>query len=1087
MKKLYAFWVALLLIWAGSAQAQNAMTNQAKWMRYPAISPDGNTIVFTYKDNLYTVKADGGQAIPLSLQEGHESHPVWSPDGQYIAFSSDRYGNDDVFIVPASGGKATRLTYYSMDDVPYGFTADGKSVLFVSNRKMNQDNVQFPYGLFNQLYTVDLSGTQRPNMILSIPTQEVNAAKDGHRYLYQDLKGYEDYWRKHEKSSRSRDIWLWDSQSNTHTMLTHFEGGDREPNWAADQKHFYYLSEASGSYNVWKMNSENTSENEQLTKFTDHPVRFLSTADDGKMSFAYGGGLYTLQEGGEPNKVNVTVPYEQGETATYKTMQSGATEMSLSPNGKEIAFVVRGEVFVTAVESGKTKRITNTPEQERSVSFSPDGRKLVYAGERNNSWNIYQTEIVKDDEPYFYASTILKEKPLVATNEETFQPSYSPDGNKIAYLKNRTTLMVKDLKTGATNVALPGDKNYSYSDGDQYFQWSPDSKWLIVTYLGTERWVDEIGLVAADGSQQVKNLTLSGYSGGTPKWALEGNAVLYTTDRNGFRSHGSWGAETDVYAMFFNQKSYDRFNLSPEEYAIVKEQEEKDKGDKSEDKKDKKKKGEEDKDEVKPIDFQWKGFEDRKERLTLSSNLLEDYVMSSDGEHLYYVVSRGEEHDVWAMDLREKKTKTLTTLHGNGNASLDIDDKGENLFALLGGKIMKIDPKEGKASPVSYKAEMYLDLAAERDYLFNHMWRQVREKFYEKDLHGVDWNGLKQYYQQFLPYINNNYDFSEMMSEMLGELNASHTGCRFYNSSEGGDATASLGVFVDPDYSGSGLKIAEVIEKSPLDMQAKFPVKAGMIIEKIDGQNIPAGANYYSMLNHMSGKDVLLTIYDPSNKQRKEVTIKPISIGQEHNLLYDRWVKSRRAETKKLSNGEIGYVHIRGMNSESFRNAYSEILGRLYDTKAIIVDTRFNGGGWLHDDLATLLDGKQYFKLVPRGQTIGSEPQSKWQGPSAVLAGEGNYSDAHVFPFAYRALGIGKIIGMPVPGTGTAVWWERQIDPSLVFGIPQVGIETEKGYFLENHQLEPDVKVKNMPNALIKGEDQQLEKAVEVLMKETEK
>lgn len=243
--------------------------------------------------------------------------------------------------------------------------------------------------------------------------------------------------------------------------------------------------------------------------------------------------------------------------------------------------------------------------------------------------------------------------------------------------------------------------------------------------------------------------------------------------------------------------------------------------------------------------------------------------------------------------------------------------------------------------------------------------------------------------------------------------------------------------------------------------------------------------DFFPLLNHKAGKPTLVSIYDPESGDRWDETIKPISFGQEYNLLYKRWVENRRLETERLSKGRIGYVHVRGMNSQSFREIYSEVLGKNYNKEAIIVDTRFNGGGWLHDDLATFLNGEQYASFWPRGhENYGGEPINKWWKPSIVLIGEGNYSDAHGFPFAYRALGVGKTVGMPVPGTMTAVWWETLQDNSLYFGIPQLGVKDMDGNYQENMQFEPDIKVAQEYEVVITGRDQQLEKAVEVLLQD---
>ncbi len=320
-----------------------------------------------------------------------------------------------------------------------------------------------------------------------------------------------------------------------------------------------------------------------------------------------------------------------------------------------------------------------------------------------------------------------------------------------------------------------------------------------------------------------------------------------------------------------------------------------------------------------------------------------------------------------------------------------------------------------------------------------------------------------------------------MLSEFLGELNGSHTGAR-YRPVSPTPPTAALGAFYDHGYTGDGLKIAEIIAKSPLT-KAGSGITTGCIIEKIDGQPILDGEDYYPLLSGKAGKTVLLTVYNPATGKRFEEKIKPISYGEQTELLYARWVENCRETVDKLSGGRIGYVHIRGMNSESFREVYSELLGRCRNKEAVVIDTRHNGGGWLHDDLATLLSGKEYQRFEPRGQYIGSDPYNKWLKPSIVLMCENNYSNAHGFPWLYKELEIGRLVGTPVPGTMTAVWWETQIDPTLVFGIPQVGVKDMRGNYLENQELFPDIEVYNSPVQQLSGEDHQLHKAVETLLK----
>lgn len=1072
LKKTYLSVITYLLFLFVKAQ------EAPLWLRYPAISPDGNTIVFSYKGDLYRVPVTGGLAIPLTLHEAHDFMPVWSRDSKQIAFASDRYGNFDIFVMPATGGEAKRLTFHSANDFPTDFTPDNQKVIFQSARLQRAENIQFPRS--EQLYSVSINGGQA-QMLLDLTAEQARFNPNGSMIVYHDWKGYEDKWRKHHTSSVTRDIWIYNLSKQTYQKISNFEGEDRNPIFSPDGKSIYFLSEKSGTFNIWKMglNGENP---QQITFFEKHPVRFLSQANNGTFCFSWNGEIYILQEGANPQKVSIQIATDSRLNLEKILPVSGnITEIALSPNNKEVAFVFRGEVFVSSLQGGITKRITNTPQQERSVSFSPDGRSLLYAGERNGSWNIYQTSIVSKDEPYFFTSTLLKEESLIATEADEFQPQYSPDGKEIAYLEERTTIKIYNIANKTTRTVLPGNYNYSYSDGDQYFQWSPDGQYLLATFIpkGGQIFVEEIALIKADGKSEPINLTQSGYDDTMPKWVLDGKAMIWLSDRDGMKNHASWGAERDVYALFFDKATYDKFILTKEEWEILKEKEEKDKKETTdENKKDKTKQDTEKTTPPKRLKLDLNDLENRKLRLTIHSSRLSDAVLSKDGEKLYYLARFEKDNDLWVTDLRSKETKILAKNAGN---IIHMSKDGKFILTLAEGNIFKIDLEGGKKETINIKAEMNLNYVAEKSYIFEHAWRQVVKKFYVTDLHKVDWNFYYKEYKRFLHHINNNYDFSEMLSEMLGELNASHTGCRFNPNNPNGDATASLGVFYDDTYQGNGVKIAEIIPKGPLD-NAKSRIRAGMIIEKIDGVEISPTFDFYMLLNRKAGKNTLLSVFDPSTKQRFEETVKPISRTDEAELIYKRWVNRQAKEVEKLSAGKVGYVHVRGMNDPSYRVVVEEVLGKHYNKEALIVDTRFNGGGWLHDDLATFLSGKKYFTMMPRHQAMGKEPMRKWSNPSVVLVGEGNYSDAHIFPVAYRAYGIGKIIGMPVPGTGTAVWWETQIDPTLVFGIPQVGMVDNQGHYMENTQLEPDIKIANDPAQLLKGKDQQLEKAVKELL-----
>ena len=1075
--------ILLATIWLATVVA--AQTNPL-WMRFCAISPDGQTIAFSYKGDLFTVSSQGGMAHQLTSNAAYDAYPVWSPDGQRIAFASAREGSLDVYVVDQNGGTPKRLTTDSGTETPLCFL-DDDNVLFEATNMPTAKSILFADRSFPQVYQVGTDGG-RAHLFSALPMQDLSINSRGD-ILYHDIKGYEDPFRKHHTSSITRDIWL--KQGDKFTKLTSFNGEDRTPRWAADGSSYYYLSEQDGTFNVWK-NTIGGSAPKQLTHHKDNPVRFLTVADNGTLCYGYNGEIYTMREGGEPYRVNITIAADRTEKELIRQIKrDGATNISVSPGGKEIAFVMHGDVYVTSVDYNTTKQITDTPEQERTIDFSPDGRSIVYDSERNGMWQIYQTSIKNKDEKLFTYATDLEEVQLTNTGHTSIQPTYSPDGKSVAFLEDRATLRAVDVKTKAVRTLMDGKYIYSYSDGDVWYEWSPDSRWLLSSYIGEGGWnSQDIALVNASGNGEIHNLTESGYNEGNGKWVLGGKAMIFESDRAGYRSHGSWGTEDDVYIMFFDLDAYEHFRMTKEEKVLREEAEkekkkeaEKTKNDQSDKKKKdnkKKKAAADEKPAVPALQFDLENCRDRIARLTVNSSRLGDFVLSNGGDTLYYQAAFEGGMDLWKHDLRENKTEIV--LKDVGRGKMEADKDGKNLFVCTGKGIKKIDLAKGKPEPVNFEAKFNYRPYQEREYMFNHIWQQVKDKFYVEDIHGVDWEGYRENYKRFLPYINNNYDFRDMLSEMLGELNGSHTGAR-YNPEGPTFQTAALGLFLDDTYQGDGLRIEEVIKRGPFDVK-NTGVTAGCIIEEIDGIGIAAGEDYNWILDGKAGEPIYVTVYNPQTKKRFDVTVKAISKREQQELLYKRWVDRNRALVDSLSGGRLAYVHVKEMDSESFRTVYRELLSdKNRNREAVIVDERHNGGGWLHDDLCTLLGGKQYQSFVPHGKVVGVDPFNKWTKPSCVLMCEDDYSNGHGFPFVYKELGIGKLIGTPVPGTMTAVWWETLIDRSMIFGIPQVGCRDMRGNYCENTPLLPDIEVYNTPEDYLNGHDRQLERAVQEMLK----
>jgi len=831
-----------------------------------------------------------------------------------------------------------------------------------------------------------------------------------------------------------------------------------------------------------------------------------------------------------------TVPVEGGMSEELPLKNGGFA--SYSPDGKKLAYnyIMRefrawkryqggmaDDIRVFDLATKKSERITDNVRQDIIPMWSPDGNTIYYISDRGDIMNLYAYDVnTKEDKQltsykeydikfpaigdklivyeqggYIYGYDLQSGKESKITinidNDQVYSRptltdvsgqissiAVAPGGERVV-VAARGDIFSLPVKEGITyNLTTSSDAN------DMQAGWSPDGKWFAMEIIGNRHDpYSDIAIVSADGKGEVVNLTNSGYFDSNPRWVLDGNAILFSSERYGMRNHASWGSLQDVMIVFMNQDAYDKFRLNKEDYELLKEEEKRiaslKNKEQKEDQKDKKGETKPAVKEKKNIEVELQGIEDRVMRLTPNSSQLGDAILSKNGDKLYYMASFEGGMDLWVSDLRSRSTKVMHKLN-SGWASLEMDKDGKDLFLLGGRSMQKISLGSERRSPIAYSAEMKLDQAAEQAYMFDRVRRQEAKRFYEKNMHGVDWAKMTKAYEKFLPYINNNYDFSELLSELLGELNVSHTGSGYRPGSRG-EATAELGLLLNVNYAKDGLLVDEVLEKGPFD-NVRSKLKAGMVIEKIDGQAVKAGEDYYPLLRGKSGKRVLFSIYDPSTKERWDEVIEPISKGTMNGLLYRRWVKQRAADVDRLSGGRLGYVHISSMDDPSFRSVYADILGKYNDREGIVIDTRFNGGGRLHEDIEILFSGKKYFTQVVRGREACDMPSRRWNKPSIMVTCEANYSNAHGTPWVYQHQGIGKVVGMPVPGTMTSVSWETLQDPTLYFGIPIVGYRLPDGSYLENKQLEPDVKIANSPEKIIKGEDEQLETAVKELLKE---
>lgn len=1039
------------------------------WLRDVKISPSGQEIAFTYKGDIYVVPAIGGNATRVTATpDDIETSPIWSPDEKQIAFASSHHGSNDIFIAKKDGSELKRLTSYSQSETPEAFSPDGKLIYFSAAIQDPAASALFPSARLTEVYTVPTDGGAI-KQVLPTAARNISFSPCGSYFVYHDVKGMENEWRKHHTSSVTRDLWKYDLRTGAHSLLDSNAGEDLWPVVSPDGSTLYFLSERNGgSMNVYGLSlNEDGSQPVALTKFGEHPVRFLSQGKNGLMAFAYDGEIYTMMPGAKPAKVAISVIDADYQSADFLNFSSGAKDAMPSPDGKQIAFVHRGDIFVTSVEYNTTKQITNTPQGERSPSWADGGRTLYYVSNRDGHDDIYMSEMTRKEDPDMVHATALKESRVLPEKAgiERSRAMTSPDGSKLAFIQKRNELMMLDLTSKKVTRLADGSLNPE-RDNEMQYSWSPDNNWIVFTCVPHHHSpYYDIALVNANGeTPEVTLVTETGYFEMSPSFTPDGSAIIWASERYGMRNHASWGTQYDVMIAYLTRTARDKAMLSEEELALSKS------AAKDADKKDKS----EDSAAAKVMEVERDGIDERIRRLTPYSSSLASAAVSKDGETLYYLSEVEKGYDLWSLNLRKGDISIVNKLAIKGGA--ELIPMGNDLFILSSSVMKKMGFADKKLKNITYSGRHKIDRAAERDYMLEFVRTEEGEKFYTTSMHGVKWDALVDHYRKFLPHINNNDDFSEMLSELLGELNVSHTGSGYRATRGAEESSANLGLLYDFTYSGNGLKVVEVVSGGPFD-RADSAVNVGDVITAINGEEITPKSDFTSLLNGMVGKAVLVQV----NNDVEQV-VKPISQAKMNSLLYQRWVRANAAKVDSLSGGRLGYVHIQSMADPSFRTMYADVLGKYNDREGIVIDTRWNGGGRMHEDIEVLFSGEQYLTQKVRGEVTATMPSRRWNKPSIMLMCEANYSNAHGTPWVYKHRGIGKLVGMPVPGTMTSVNWVDLQDPTLYFGIPVIGYELPDGSYLENKQLEPDVRVANSPERIAQGIDDQLETAVKTLL-----
>jgi len=1034
-----------------------------KLLRYPAVDKSGEQVAFAYQGDIWVQPLNTtAPAKRLTLHEAYEHHPVWSADGKSLAFASDRYGRDDIFTVPVSGGAPKRLTYHSATDIPYVWNEEG-NLLFTTRRLFAQvEREREIHSLAAEGGTPERIMDAMGNMVTQSPHGNLIAFTRGHcRPAREDYTG-----------PANHNIWIYNIKEDKYIQITKNKAQDILPKFAGNNT-LIFLSARDGKYNIYELalneNGEQAGEIKQRTDFANEGIRHYDVSGDGNtLVYERKASIYVkrgqAKEAALQTDLTADSRFVPREHKTFRNQVSG---FQPSPNGKLVVFEIRGELFLAKndKENRRTVTLTKNAARDQDAAWLNDST-LLFISNRDGNNEIYKISSGNEQESDLMKTMVYKKERLTKTNTDETQLTIAPDGKHIAFVEEDGNLVVAEVNDKGFDNKMyllegwqrPGD-----------LTWSPDSEWLA--YVKTDLYGNsEVYIHKADNSKKPVNVSMHPKADREPFWSKDGSKLGFTSLRN--------NGDTDVWFAWLKEEDWER--TQDDWYELE----------------------DEEKDSEKDIDVEidLKNIHQRLVQVTSLPGNESNVTISTDGETFYFVTNRNSrqtydaDQDLFQVDWDGKNMKALTK--GNQRPSrLELTSNGKNLMYLVRGSIKSMNLKGKKAATIPFSANMVIDYAAEREVKFEEGWKIIEQGFYDPQFHGNDWDALKKRYKPYCMMASTDRDFEDMFNRMLGQLNASHMGLYSRDRVETErETTGLLGVELEPMKKGA--KITYVLPDSPADRE-ESKLKQGEVLLAIDQEPITAETNIYELLINKDNEKMLLRVEGTDGQERDVIIRGARSLSSEK---YDAWVASRRELTDKYSNGKLGYLHIRGMNWTSFERFERELMAVGHGKEGIVIDVRFNGGGWTTDYLMAVLTVRQHAYTIPRPAIENLEQEHKdftgyypyseraplavWNKPSIAMCNEASYSNAEIFSHAYKTLGLGKLVGQPTFGAVISTGGARLIDGSYIRLPFRAWYTKGEQMNMENGPAVPDIKVTNAPDDKANGKDPQLKRAVEELLKD---